>query len=208
MLYLVEIYGLLPEDKGGNRAKAEQYANQLEDINKIYGAKARAILMPDDADYVAYWKAIQKEHEGNADVLVELGRAYFFKGITEDGVKCYEESLKIDPKQTLLLLDLARYYGMMGLRDEKKKETMLPLSENMFRRYLETEPITPLKAFAIRGLGNLKRFMGEKEESEKLFEDAETIDPFVSQAFGVPSLYLFIQPGEISHHHRYLFTPF
>ena len=207
MLYLVEIYGLLPEDTGGDRAKAEQYANQLEEKDIIYGAKARAILMPDDTDYVGYWKTILKEQEGNADVLVELGRAYLFKGEAEDGAKCYEESLKIDPEQTLLLLDLGRYYGMVGLRDEKKKETMLPLAENMFRRYLETEPITPLKAFATNGLGNLKRFMGDKEESEKLFENAKTIDPFVSRAFGVPSLDLFIPLGEISHNHRYLFTP-
>jgi hypothetical protein len=50
--------------------------------------------------------------------------------------------------------------------------------------------------------------MGDKEEAEKLFEEANRIDPFVSRAFGVPSLDLFIPPGEISHNHRYLFTPF
>jgi tetratricopeptide (TPR) repeat protein len=207
MLYLVEIYGVLPEDKGGDRAKAEQYAKQLEEMDKIYGAKARAILMPDDADYVGYWKTIQKEHEGNADVLVELGRAYLIKGMAEDGVDCYEQALRIDTEQTLLLLDLARYYAMSGMRDEKKKETFLPLAENMFRRYLDTEPITPLKAFATRLLANLKRIMGDKEEAEKLFEVAETIDPFVSKAFGIPSLDLFIPLGEISHYHRYFFTP-
>jgi tetratricopeptide (TPR) repeat protein len=208
MLYLVEIYGDLPEDKGGDRAKAEQYAKQLEEMDKIYGAKARAILLPDDADYIDYWKTIQKEYEGNVDVLVDLGRAYFFKGKEEDGVNCYEEALRIDPERTLLLLDLGRYYGMTGLRDKKKKETALPLAEKMFKRYLDTGPIPPLKAFATSGLANLKRFMSDKEEAEKLFEEANRIDPFVSRAFGVPSLDLFIPPGEISHNHRYLFTPF
>lgn len=208
MLYLVEIYGALPQDKGGDRAKAEQYAKKLQEMDKIYGARANAILMPDDADHVEYWKTIQKEHEGNPDVLVELGRAYLIKGLAEHGVDCYEEALKIDPERDLLLLDLARYYGMSGMRDEKNKETFLPLAEKMFRRYLDTEPITPLKAFATRHLANLKRIMGDKEEAEKLFLDAETIDPFVSQAFGVPNLALFVLPGEIPHSHRYLFTPY
>jgi tetratricopeptide (TPR) repeat protein len=208
LLYLVEIYANLPEEMGGDKLKAEQYAKKLEEMDKIYGAKARAILMPEDADYVGYWKSVLEEHEGNIDVIVDLGRAYLLKGEAEDGVDCYEKALKIDPTINLLLLDLARYYGMRGLRDETLREASLPLSEKMYRRYLETEPILPLKAFATRQLANLKRIMGDKEEAEKLFAEAEAIDPFVSKAFGVPTLDLFIPVREISHKHRYHFTPF
>lgn len=40
MLYLVEIYGTLPEDKGGDKSKAEQYAKKLEGTDEVFGAKA------------------------------------------------------------------------------------------------------------------------------------------------------------------------
>jgi len=207
MLHLVEIYGLLPEDMGGDKAKAEEYAQKLEEMNEIFGAKARAILLPDEADIVDYWQKVLEKHEGNAEVFKDLGRAYLFKNQAEEGTKCLEEAVQIDPEQNVLILDLARYYAMT-MRDETKRETAGPMSEKMFRRYLDSEPILPLKAFALGMLANLKRIMGDKEEAKALIEEADTIDPFVSKAFGVPIPDLFIPPGEIYRGHRYLFFPF
>lgn len=208
MLYLVEVYGLLPEAMGGDKIKAERYTKKLEEMNKIYGAKARAIMMPEDADYVGYWKKILEENEGNVDVLFELGRVYLLKGEDENGVDCYEKALKIDPTQTLLLLDLARYYTMKGMREEKSREKAWPIAEKMYKRYLDSKPIPPLRAFATIHLSRIKRGMGDEEESKRLFEEAKTTDPFVSQATGIPTLDLFIPVGEISHNHQYLFAPF
>lgn len=207
MLHLVEIYGLLPEDMGGDKAKAEEYAQKLEEMNEIFGAKARAILLPDEADIVDYWQKVLEKQEGNAEVFKDLGRAYFLKDRAEEGTKCFEEAVQIDPEQNVLILDLARYYAMT-MRDETKREAAGPMAEKMFRRYLDSEPILPLKAFALRMLANLKRIMGDKEEAKALREEVDTIDPFVSKAFGVPTPDLFIPPGEIYRGHRYLFFPF
>jgi tetratricopeptide (TPR) repeat protein len=110
MLYLVQIYGILPEDMGGDKSKAEQYAKKLEEMDEIFGAKARAILLPEEADYVGYWQKVLKKHEGNAEVLRELGRAYLFKDQVEEGVKCFEEAVRIDPEHNILFLDVARYH--------------------------------------------------------------------------------------------------
>lgn len=207
MLHLVEIYGLVPEDMGGDRAKAEEYTQKLEEMNEIFGAKARALLLPDEADTVDYWQKVLEKHEGNAEVLKDLGRAYLFKNRAEEGTKCFEEAVQIDPEQNVLFLDLARYYGMT-MRDETKREAAGPMAEKMFRRYLDSEPILPLKAFALRMLANLKRIMGDEEKAKALIEEVDTIDPFVSKAFGVPNPDLFIPPGEIYRGHRYLFFPF
>jgi tetratricopeptide (TPR) repeat protein len=97
LLYLVQIYGLLPEDMGGDKSKAEQYAKKLEEMDEILGAKARAILMPEEADYVEYWQKVSDKHKGNAEVLRELGRAYLFKDQVEEGVKCIDEAIGITP---------------------------------------------------------------------------------------------------------------
>jgi tetratricopeptide (TPR) repeat protein len=208
MLYLVEAYGVLPEDKGGDKVKAEQYAMQLEELDKVFGAKARAILMPEEADYIGYWKKILEEHEGNADVLTELGRAYLFRGNTEEGVKLYKEAVRIAPGKIILILDLARYHGMTVMKDEKLMETALPLAGEMYQRYIDSEPIPPLKAFATRHLAMVRRGLGDEEETKKLLEEADTIDPNYSRAFGVPTPDLWIPPGQISHNHRSLFRPF
>jgi len=207
MLHLVEIYGILPEDMGGDKAKAEEYAQMLEEMDEIFGAKARAVLLPEEADYVEYWQKVLEKHEGNAEVLKDLGRAYFIKDRAEEGTKCFEEAVQIDPDQNVLILDLARYYGMT-MRGETKREAAGAMAEKMFRRYLDSEPILPLKAFALRMLANLKRIMGDEEEAKALIEEVDSIDPFVSKAFGIPTLALFTPPGEIYRGHRYLFFPF
>jgi len=208
MLYVVQIYGILPEDMGGDKSKAEQYAKKLEDMDEIFGAKARAILMPEEADYVGYWKKVLEKHEGNAEVLRELGRTHLFKDQIEDGVKCFEETVRIDPGQNILYLDLARYYLYSGLYDEKLRETAWPSAEKAFKKYLDSEPIPPLKAFALNLLSRIKGGLGDQEGADELRTKAETIDPYYSRASGVPTPDLWVPIGEISHNNRYLFFPF
>lgn len=207
MLHLVEIYGLLPEDIGGDKAKAEEYAQKLEEMDEIFSAKAHAVLLPDEADPVEYWQKILEKHEGNAEVLKDLGRAYLFKDRAEEGTTCFEEAVQIDPEQNVLILDLARYYGMT-MRDETKRETAGAMAEKMYKKYLDSAPIPPMQAFALRQLAILMRIMGDEEKAKALMEEVDEIDPFVSKAFGVPYPGLFIPPGEIYRGHRYLFFPF
>jgi tetratricopeptide (TPR) repeat protein len=207
MLYLVQIYGILPEEMGGDKLKAEQYAKNLEEMDEIFGAKARAILLPEEADYIGYWQKVLEKHEGNTEVLRELGRAYLFKDQVEDGVKCFEEAVRIDPGQNILFLDLARYHGYVGLYDKKLRNKAWPLAEKAFKRYLDSEPIPPLKAFALNALSRIKRGMDDQEGADELREKAETIDPYYSRATGVPTPDLWVPLGEISHNNRYLFWP-
>jgi tetratricopeptide (TPR) repeat protein len=157
---------------------------------------------------VEYWKKVLDKHKGNAEVLRELGRAYLFKDQVEDGVKCFEKAIEIDPNQTILMLDLGRYHGYKILRNKKLMETNLPLAEKAFKKYLDSEPIPPLKAFTLYLLARIKSGTDDKKEAEELFEKAETTDPFYSRASGVPTLDLWTPPGEIVHSNRYLFFPF
>jgi tetratricopeptide (TPR) repeat protein len=208
ILCLAQIYGLFPEDRGGDKSKAEQYAKKLEEMDEIFGAKARAILLPDEVDRVDYWQKVLDKHEGNAEVIRELGRNYLFKDQVEDGVKCFEEAVRIDPGQNILFLDLARYHIYEGLGDKKLRDTAWPLAEKAFKRYLDSEPIPPLKAFALNLWSRIKRGMGDQEGADELREKAETIDPYYSKATGVPTPDLWVPLGEISHNNRYLFWPF
>lgn len=208
MLDLVQIYGILPEEMGGDRSKAEEYVKKLEEMDEIFGAKARAILLPEEADHVGYWQKVLEKHEGNAEVLRELGRTYLFKGQVEDGAKCFEEAVRINPGQNILFLDLARYHGGKGRSNRNLSETAWPLAEKAFKRYLDSEPIPPLKAFALYHLSALKSWMGDQEGADELLEEAKSIDPYHSKVTGVPTPDLWVPLGKISHNNRYLFWLF
>ena len=96
MLYLIELYSQFPEESGGDRSKAEQYAVQLEGIGGVFGAKAKSILLPEEADRVDYWQKVLNKYEGNADVLEELGKAYLGEDKVDSAVSCFEKAIEID----------------------------------------------------------------------------------------------------------------
>jgi len=207
MLYLVEVLGI-PEDMGGDPSKAQAYAKQLEEMDEVYGAKARQLLLPDDANRVEFWQKVLENNQGNADVLEQLGKAYLYQDNVEQGVKYLEEAMKTNPEKEILLLDLARYHMMTVMKDEKLKDTALPLAEEAIKRYLDSEPILILKAYALGLLAKIKWDLGDNKGADELIEKAKAIDPNFSKAFGVPPLVLFAKPDEMSHHHKYFYRPF
>ena len=206
-LFLVEIYGALPKNLGGDSSRAELYASQLEKADPVLGAKARVILLPGTADLVEYWRKVVEDHPGNLLALEELGRTCLRHGQGEEGIKQFEEVLKADPDHSILLLDIARFHIMGGMRDAGVREKNLPLVEAALNRYLDTNPIIPLKAYAL-GLKAKVKYGFDKEEADKLNEEAMALDPYYSRAFGVPTPDLFVPVGEESHDHSYLFQPF
>jgi len=211
MLYLVEIYGALPEDKGGDKSKAEQYAKKLEGLDEVLGAKARSILLPEDANSIDYWQNVLKKNEGNADVLEELGKAYLRADKANEGVLCFEKAVKINPEKAYLFLDLSRYYTFSAMRagnDTELLNTSMTSGDAAVTRYLESKPILSMQAHALGVQYKFKYRLAGKEEAEKILKRAEALDPYFSKATGAPHPDLFILPDEISKNHRYLFRPF
>lgn len=207
MLYLIEVLGI-PEDMGGDPSKAETYAKRLEEMDEVWGAKARELLLPDDADRVEFWQKVLDNNRDDADVLEQLGKAYLYQDNVEQGAKYLEEAMSVEPGKEILLLDMARYHLMTGMRDEKLRETASPLAEELIKRYLDSEPIPPLKAYTLELLAKLRFGLGDNRGAEELRERAKAIDPHFSKAFGVPPLLLFTKPDEISRYHSYFLRPF
>lgn len=207
-LNLVELYSMLPEDQGGDEAKAELYAAKLEEMDEIFGAKARLMMMPEDTDVVKYWEKVLDRHEGNAAVLEELGKAYMGTEMIEDCVACFEKAVAADTAYSTLFLDLGRYYVMTTWRDASKGETTMPASEKAINRYLESDPLTPLKAFSMGLLAKVKREMKDEEGAKETAVKANEIDAYYSKAFAIPPLVLFEHPAKVSLSHKYMLRPF
>jgi tetratricopeptide (TPR) repeat protein len=210
MLYLVEVYGTLPEDKGGDKSKAEQYAKKLEGMDKVFGAKARSVLLPEDADRVAYWQNILKNNEGNTDVLEELGKAYLGANKVDDAVDCFEKAIKIDPAKSFLFLDLSISHTWAAMKAGGNSELLqkeIAAGDAAVTRYLTFKPSLPMEAYALGVQSKYQSHSGQKEKGEELLKKAQAMDPYFSKATGAPNPDLFIVPDEISHNHRYLFRP-
>ena len=209
MLYLVEILSA-PANMGGDSLKADKYAKQLERLDEVSGAKARELLLPEEADRIEFWQKLKEKHENNADVHEALGKAYLYKENIEEATKCFEKAISLDSMKNVLHVDIGRYYIMLAMQNRVQLDSVSYLIEDAFETYLNSkpEPINPLKAFVIGKLASIKFRTGDKENGNKLREEANTLDPNYSKAFATPSQILFNSPDEISHVHVYFSRPF
>jgi len=208
MLYLVEINSVLDADQGGDKTKAEEYANQLEKMDKVFGAKARSLLLPEDADIMDYWKKALEKNKNNAHIYEELAKTCMMKGEMEQCQEYIDKAVQLDPKKHALFLDLARYYVMSVMRSKEVKDKPLALAEQALEKYQSYNPIAPLNAYSWEIISRIKYMLDDKQSSDEAREKANKIDPFYSKASGVPGAELFVKPGELLLDHKYLFRPF
>lgn len=209
-LYLVEIYGMLPANMGGDSIKGAQYAEKLASQNKYFGAKAKADLAPETADMVKFWKDQLSGDSKNPELLMEVGRACLYKEDPENAEKYFDQAIKSDPSKNILILDLARYHMMKVMQNKNAAATEFPIAKKYCEKYLSTtpEPIIPLKAYTLGLLSRIEMIQGNKEEADKSMAEANALDKYFSRASGIPSLLLFDPPTQISHHFFSFFRPF
>ena len=209
-LFLVELFANIQSDMGGDSAKAEKYSQELEGEDVVFGAKAREIVMPEDANYIEFWQKIEEEQMDNANVHEALGKAYLYNDNIEEATKCFEKAISLNSKKNILYVDLGRYFLMQAMQNPVKLDSLTPLINKAFETYLNSqpEPINPLKAFVIGTLAMIKFRTGDEEGGNKLYEEAMILDPYFSKTFGTPPYILFDSPNEISHFHGYFFRPF
>jgi len=209
-LTLVEFFGGLPADMGGDPEKAEKYAVELEEADLVAGAKARELLMPEDADYETFWKKIVEKEPGNADANQALGRVYLFMENIDEAKNYYQKAIDLDPSKNALYLDLGRYYMMMAMQNPALIDSVAPFIEVQFNKFLNftPEPINPMKAWAYGTLSMINHRAGNKELAEKYKGMAKELDPFYSRASAKPGRAIYSPPDVVIHDQGYYLSPF
>ena len=207
---LVEFFAGLPPEMGGNREKAEKYAAELEKDDLVAGAKAREILMDENADYESFWKKIIEKAPNNADALQALGRVYLFSDDINQAAEYFQKAINLDASKNTLYLDLGRYYLMMAMQNPAILDSVAPLIEVQYNKFLSSvpEPVKPLKAWAYGNLSMVAEHSRNISKSEEFLAQAKESDPFFSMAFGKPSKALFSQPDVVLHEQDYYLSPF
>jgi hypothetical protein len=209
-MYLVEIYGMLPREMGGDSLKALIFANKLKNSDPYFGAKAEAALMPEGSDLVGFWSKKQQDNPGISEYFVELGKAYLFNDDPVSAELSYNKAIEANASYNRLLLNIARFHMMKVMRDKDQAETELPEAMKYLEKYLNSkpEPVIPLRAYTMGLQAMFEKFQGNQEEGNKKLEEAKTLDPYFSRASGIPTLLLFDPPDKISHQYFSFFSPF
>lgn len=209
-LTLVEFFGGLPTEIGGDTEKAEKYAKELESEDLIYSAKAREILMPEDANYETFWKEIVEKNNKNADAHQALGRVYLFMDNIDEATNCYQKAIDLDPSKNDLYLDLGRYYMMMAMQNPALTDSVSPFIEEQFNKFLNfsPKPIKPMRAWAYSILSMINSNTQNVEAADKFLTMAKDLDPFFSPISGKPSIVLYCQPDVVVHNQGYYLSPF
>lgn len=210
LMYLVEIYGMLPAEMGGDKIKAEQYAQTLEKQDKFYGARARLLMMPEGTNMVEYWKNYIAKNGESLEALKALGAAALLNEDVETAKESFTKAMAKDKSQNIRVLDLARFHMMKVMQNRDAAAAELPKSITYIDQYLAStlEPILPLKAYALGMKINIERILGNNEEAEKAMKDANALDPHFSRAFGIPSMAQFEPPTKPDHQFVSFFSPF
>ncbi len=209
-MYLIELYGLLPRDMGGDSLKAAQLAAKLAESDKYFGSKAKAVLLPESANHLAFWENLLAADPTNTGYLVEAGKACLFQDNPAKAEDYFNRSMASDPSRNIHLLDLARYHLYKVMRNGELGPTELPIAKTYLEKYLNStpEPNIPLKAYTIGWQARVEMFLGNQAVSERLMEEAKKLDPYFSGASGIPSLLLFDPPDQISHQYFSFFSPY
>ena len=210
LMYLVEIYGMLPENMGGDKMKAEEYTRKLEKTDGFYGAKARLVLMPEGTDMVEYWNNYIAKNGEDCLSLKELGVAHLFKDDIDGAKVSFSKAISLDKSQNIRLLDLSRFHQMKVMQNREAAAEELPKAKEYITQYLASvpEPIPPLKAYAVGTLAKFEMFSGNNAEAEKLTKEAKSLDPYFSQAFGIPWLGMFEPADKLDYHFLSFFSPY
>jgi tetratricopeptide (TPR) repeat protein len=210
MLYLVEIYGMLSQEMGGDSLKAVAWAEKLAATDKYFGARAKAVLTPEGTSMVKFWEDQIAMNGRTPDLLRQAGIACLFEDKPEQAEKLFEEAMKSDPSKNTLMLDLGRYHMMKVMQNKQQASAELPLAKAFFEKYLKTipEPVVPLKSYTLGLLARVEMFSGNQAEGDKLMKEASLLDKYFSKASGVPALMLFVPPDQVCHQYFSFFSPF
>ncbi len=197
-LNLVDLYTGLPEFLGGSREKAERHAEDFRNLDTVWAARAESILLPNDTRRLEYWIDFQSSFRDDPDVFYELGRAYLVNGDNGNGEKYFRKAMELDSARNILLLDLARYSLTKAKETPGSLNKHLEAAEAYILEYLEKDPIQPVKAWCYARLAGIKQTGGKQEEAEKLFTEAQKLDPLYLKEERLPPMLLFAPPGELA----------
>lgn len=210
LLFLIDIYGTLPKEMGGNIEQAHIYLNRLKQVDPLYAAQGTLILSSKekDLDIVDYWQKYIDENGENKDALVKLGKANLLKNDLGKAKACFDKVIDKDPSQNLLHLHIARAHLYNAMRGNENSDNELLEFKKNINLYLELEEKKPvnIEAWCYGWLGRIEEKQGNKEQAGKYFTRAKELMPDFPKYTAIPKVDE--PPNLITYTFSSYFSPF
>ena len=210
LLFLIDIYGSLPEDMGGNIDMAQTYLKTLMSVDSLYVAQGLLILKSKESDFdiVNHWKTYINTNGDNNEALIKLGKAYL---MTDDRVKakeCFNKVIKRDPEQIILHLDIARAHLYKAMRGGDKNDKELKKFKENIHLYLNAEVKKPklIEAWCYGWLGVAEGRLGKNKQADEFIAKAEKLIPNYPRFTAIPVVDQ--PPNIIAYQYKSYFSPF
>ena len=210
LLFLIDLYGSLPADMGGNIKEANIYLEKLKQVDPLYAAQGNLILASKegDLDIVNYWKEYIHKNGENLDVLVKLGKANLMNNDIEKAKACFDPVIKEDPSQNRLYLDIARAHLYNAMRGGDNKDDELDQFKKNINIYLNSKESNPviLEAWCYGWLGLIEQRQGNQELANNYIAKAEGLMPNYPRFTAIPKVD--VPPDVMAYEFSSYFTPF
>ena len=210
LLFLIDIYGVLPEDMGGNVDMAKAYLKILKEVDSLYAAQGELILKFKDGevDMVKYWNNFIATNGDSNDALIKLGKAYLMSNDMKKATECFNTVINKDPEQSVLYLDVARAHLYTAMRSGDSQDKSLNQFKETILMYLDLEVKKPklIEAWCYGWLGMIETRQGNKELGNRYLEKAKNIMPNYPKYTAIPKVDG--PPHIVAYKYRSYFTPF
>lgn len=210
LMFLVDIYGSLPEEMGGNREIAETYLNTLRTVDPLYAAQGELTLKlkEGDVDLVEYWKDYLAASDDSNEALIKLGKAYLMSDDIEKAQEPFNRVIKSDSAQAILYLDVARAYLYTAMRGGDGLDESLKAFKENIHRYLDTAVKKPklIEAWCYGWLGMVESKQGNTKQADEYSAKAKKLITNYPRYTALPTIDQ--PPNSITYQYRSYFSPF
>jgi tetratricopeptide (TPR) repeat protein len=173
---LLQYYAQAPGIVGGSMEKAFAQASEIERLDPVRGARARASLYEREkkwADAERTYTALLRDHPTAPSVELQLGLFYARSEQWEKAFEHFEGMLRRDPSNLSALFQLGRTGALSGQRLERAAAAL--------RGYLEAGPerggSLPPPAAAHFRLGNVLEQSGDRAAAKAEYEETLRLQP-------------------------------
>ncbi len=210
LLFLIDIYGSLPEEMGGNTYLAKTYLETLKGVDPLYAAHGELILKSKEPDLniVDHWKTYIAANGESNEALVKLGKAYLMTNDRDKAKETFDMVIESDPEQAVLHLDVARSHLYGAMRGGDNSDNELNEFKVNIQCYLDTEVKKPklIEAWSYGWLGMVEERQGNKKMAKKYIAKAEELIPNYPRFSAIPTIDL--PPNVIAYKYKSYFSPF
>lgn len=210
LLFLIDIYGTLPEEMGGNLDLAKTYLKELKKVDPLYAAQGELTLKFKDGevDMVKYWNNFIAKNGDSDESLIKLGKAYLMSNDIAKAKEYFNIVINRDAEQTVLHLDIARAHLYTAMRGGDTHDKSLDQFKESIHVYLNAEGNKPkiIEAWCYGWLGMIENRQGNHKKGERYLKKAESIMPNYPRFTATPKVDK--PPHIVAYQYKSYFTPF